>query len=231
MDCIGTIAVFSANLIWQALPRQGIYLREQEIRDYLALWRLIAFYMGTPTEFFSTPARAKAIMESLYLYEYRPSERSKLLARNIIRSLENTPPAYASRSLLEVNSRWLNGNQLADALGIGRPPLYYWVLTFGQCLLYMAVSYTFRMIPVLDRYQIESFRRILWSVVESKQWGLAAPTMFEFKYIPGYNVIMRDEADPDERKPGTFWTADRKSLGTVLLTGLAVCLSMWAWWK
>lgn len=47
LDCIATIGTFSATLIWISFPRQGIWLREQEIRDYIALWRLIAHYTGS----------------------------------------------------------------------------------------------------------------------------------------------------------------------------------------
>ena len=46
LDCIGTIVDMSATIIWQSLPRQGIYLRQQEILDYIALWRLIALLYG-----------------------------------------------------------------------------------------------------------------------------------------------------------------------------------------
>ncbi|PVH97390.1 hypothetical protein DM02DRAFT_685133 [Periconia macrospinosa] len=230
LDCIGTIAVFSATLIWQSLPRQGIFLRQQEILDYLALWRLVALYMGTPTEYFSTPIRAKAIMESLQLYEYSPSVTSGSLARNIIRAMENTPPVYASRSFLEVNARWLNGNQLADALGIGRPPLYYWCLTAGHCLFYMAIFYSSRIIPSLDRHQIATSRRTLWSVVvESKDWGLGSLTVFDFKYIPGFGVGMEGEEDVEERKSKNFWTADRMSLFMLLVVGFVTFFGAWAW--
>lgn len=46
LDCIATIGTFSATIIWLSLPRQGIWLRDQEIKDYVALWRLIAHYTG-----------------------------------------------------------------------------------------------------------------------------------------------------------------------------------------
>lgn len=46
LDCIATIVSFSSSLIWIGFPRQGIFLRKQEIEDYVALWRLIAYYTG-----------------------------------------------------------------------------------------------------------------------------------------------------------------------------------------
>jgi ER-bound oxygenase mpaB/B'/Rubber oxygenase, catalytic domain len=154
LDCIATIGTFSATIIWLSLPRQGLFLRKQEIEDYIALWRLIAYYTGTPTEPFENPEKAKAIMESLLMNEIDPTETSKVLAGNIIKCLEAQPPAYASRSFLEVNARWLNGNELCDALGLGRPSLYYWALMAGQCLFFMTLCYFYRSFRSLDRRKI-----------------------------------------------------------------------------
>ena len=64
LDSIATIATFSATLIWLSLPRQGIYLRKQEIEDYVALWRYIAYLVGCPTEHFATPDKAKKMMDA-----------------------------------------------------------------------------------------------------------------------------------------------------------------------
>jgi len=87
LDCIATIGTFSATLIWLSLPRQGIWMTQQESVDYIALWRYIAYLMGTPTEPFETPEKAKRVMEVLLLYEIHPTETSKILANNIIKCL------------------------------------------------------------------------------------------------------------------------------------------------
>jgi len=155
LDCIATIGTFSATLIWLSLPRQGIFLTQQEAADYTHLFRYVAYLMGTPTEFFETPEKSKMIMEVLFLYEVNPSETSKILANNVVQSLVAQPPSYASRPYLEANSRWLNGNDLCDALGLGKPSLYYWALAAGQCLFFMAVCYFYRSIPYLDRRKIK----------------------------------------------------------------------------
>lgn len=154
LDCIATIGTFCATLIWISLPRQGIFLTQREITDYVALWRYIAYLTGTPTEHFETPEKARRIMEVLLLHEIKPTETSKVLANNIIKSLAGQPPSYASEAFLQVNSRWLNGNELSDALGIGRPGLYYWALALGQCLFFVAICYTYRAVPYLDRRKI-----------------------------------------------------------------------------
>ncbi|OQV07083.1 hypothetical protein CLAIMM_11567 [Cladophialophora immunda] len=236
LDCIGTIAVFSATVIWQSLPRQGIFLRQQEILDYLALWRLVGYYMGTPTEFFSTPAKAKAIMESLYCYEYAPSATSRLHANNIIWSLENTLPSYASRSYLEANARWLNGDKLADALGLGRPGFYYRMLTAGQCLLLMVTCYTCRSIPPLDRLRIKSFRRTVWSVLKSPDTGLESLTIFEFKYVPkletdSQNQVAGTLEDKRPKRPKVFVTAERRILITLVFMAVISLIGLWTFGK
>lgn len=154
LDSIGTISTFSSTLIWISLPRQGIFLRKQEIEDFIALWRYIAYLTGTPQEWFSTPENAKSIMESLLYYEISPTETSRILANNVIRSLEQQPPSFASRSMLEASSRLLNGDELCDALDLGRPGWYYWSLAVGQCLFFMAICYSHRAVPFLDRRKI-----------------------------------------------------------------------------
>lgn len=97
---------------------------------------------------------AKRMMESLLLYEINPSETSKKLANNIIVSLADTAPAYASREFLEINARWLNGNELCDALGLGRPGLYYWMLMTGQCFFFIGMCYANRAFASLDKKNI-----------------------------------------------------------------------------
>ena len=154
LDCIGTIGTFSAILVWMSLPRQGIWMREQEIVDYIALFRYVGYLTGTPTDAFETPTKARVMMESLLMNEINPTETSRLLAQNIIKCLVAQPPGFASKSFLEVNSRWLNGNELCDRLGLGRPSLYYWALMAGQCFFFMAVCYIYRAIPYLDRRKI-----------------------------------------------------------------------------
>lgn len=154
LDSIGTISTFSSTLIWLGFPRQGLFLRKQEIEDYIALWRLVALYMGTPTDVFESPERAKIIMESLLISEIHPSDMSKVMANNIILSLQNIPPSYPSRDFLTASARWLNGDELSDALGLGKPNLYYKALVAGQCIFFVCICYTYRSIPYLDRKKI-----------------------------------------------------------------------------
>lgn len=154
LDSIGTVLSFSAALIWIGLPRQGIYLTQQEIEDYHALWRWVAYLLGTPADSTSPLAdwrAAKVFFESLIVAELEPSEMSGVLANNILTGLSNQPPAFATREFMCAEARWLNGGELCDALGIARPGLWYRVLVGAQCVYFMGVCYVKRLSPEWDR--------------------------------------------------------------------------------
>lgn len=158
LDCIGTIHTFSTSVVWLGLPRQGIWPREQEIDDYIALWRLVAHYQGTPAESLETKAKAQAMMESLLASEFNPTDTSRILAKNIILSLENTAPSYSSKEFMEAMARQLNGDELSDSLDLPRPGIYYRALVYGYCLVVMAFAYTSRLFPTLDQNLIQVCR-------------------------------------------------------------------------
>ncbi|OAX84559.1 hypothetical protein ACJ72_01078 [Emergomyces africanus] len=208
LDCIGTIGSFSTLLIWLSLPRQGIFLREQETKDYIALWRLVAYYLGAPAEPFENPRKARTMMESILVHEVKPTEMSKILANNIIASLENTPPAWGSRGFLEAITRWLNGKELSDKLGVGKPAYYYYWLVFGYCLFVSLWCYVQRTFPFLDRRHIARTRRHFWKIILDEKIGLGEETKFDFKYVPGYDLTTEQ---------GTKVERARQSLGIELL--------------
>lgn len=200
LDQIATIGTFSSTLIWLSFPRQGIFLRQQEIKDYLALWRYIAYLLGTPDEWLSTPEKSKVIMESLLYYEVNPSETSKTMANNIIYALKEEPPTFVSADMLTASARWLNGNELCDRLGLKRVSAYYWSLMAGQCLFFMVYCYTYRLIPSWDKQRIDRAKDIFWQVIVKAKWGLAgAETNFDFKYVPQYDTLTK-LGDIGERK-------------------------------
>lgn len=81
--------IFAANTY-----QMGIQPTKQEITDFIALFRYISYLTGTPDHYFSTPSKAKAVMETMFLYELDPSKTSKMLAHNFIKWLEDEPPVY-----------------------------------------------------------------------------------------------------------------------------------------
>lgn len=190
LDQIATISTFSSSLIWLSFPRQGIFLSGREIDDYIALWRYIAYLLGTPDEYFSTRSKAKAAMETLFYNEVDPSDMSKTMANNIIYALKEEPPTYVSADMLVASARWLNGNELSDRLGLKRVSLYYWSLMAGQCLFFMFYCYAYRAIPSLDEDHVRRAKKIFWDVIVKAKWGLGGTeSTFDFKYVPQYDTL------------------------------------------
>jgi hypothetical protein len=152
LDCVGTVLTFSSALVWVGLPRQGIYLRRREIEDYSALWRWVAYLLGTPTEpWLVDYKRARIMLESLVEADIDPSDMSGVLANNVLTGLSCQPPTYVSREFLCAEAYWLNGWELSSALRIERPSLYHQALVAGQCLYFMGTCYLYRSIPQWDK--------------------------------------------------------------------------------
>lgn len=227
LDSIATIGTFSATLIWLSFPRQGLYLRQKEIEDYIALWRYIGYIVGCPTQYFETPAKAKAMMESLLMNEIQPTETSKILANNIIKSLADQPPGYASADMLVAGARWLNGNELCDRLGLPRPSLYYWALTAGQCLFFMAICYSHRSITYLDRRHVSTLRRVFYAMVVESKYGLSgSETLFDFKYVPEFSTITEmGDGISEELKHSNY--VERRNLKTLVIAVGCIGVASW----
>lgn len=229
-DCVGTIISFSASLIWLSLPRQGIFLRQQEIKDYIALWRYIAYLIGTPTTgYLETPEQSKRMLESIMLHEIKPSRTSQILANNVIKSLQDRAPGYASASFLVAGARWLNGNDLCDALALPRPGVYYTALTAGQCIFFGFWCYFHRMRESWDKKHVAALRRIFWKIVVKD--GLEGEeTGFELKYMPEYS-IMTEMGKEDQGQEVLRSEVERASLKWLVMAVAAVAAVGFVWVK
>jgi hypothetical protein len=92
--------------------------------------------------------------------------------------------------MLIASARWLNGNELADSLGLPRVSLYYWAVMAGQVLFFQALCYSHRSIPSLDRNHIARLKRIFYYAIVEAKWGLEGiETNFNFQYVPEYDTI------------------------------------------
>ncbi|GAW13243.1 hypothetical protein ANO14919_026230 [Xylariales sp. No.14919] len=231
LDSMGTISVFSAAPIWLGLPRQGIRLREQEISDYLALWRYVAYIMGVPHAWLATPESAKSTMESLAVSEIRPSAASADLANNIITGLAGQPPTYASRGFMCAQAHWLNGTALAEKLEIDPPSLYYSSLVLGQCIFFMTMAYVNRTFSWLDERNINVVRKIFYTVLlEDKSKGaLGYESKFLFKYLPEFGKMSTERGVATARagvtKPGIERTALLSLIAFSAVAGVCVWYS------
>ena len=155
LDSIHSITTFSCNPMWFQLPRMGIAPKQQEIDDYIALFRYIAYLLGTPTEYFETSEKAKAVMESLHLHELEPTQSSKVVGYNFVKCLEDLPPMNISKEFIEAGGRWFNGHELCDAIDIGRPGWYHYMLMIGLNLIVMTLAFFQRLVPSFDKFMIE----------------------------------------------------------------------------
>ncbi|KAI1322980.1 hypothetical protein F5Y16DRAFT_385063, partial [Xylariaceae sp. FL0255] len=212
LDCVGTINTFSATPIWMGLPRQGIFLRRQEIEDYLALWRYVAYIMGTPHDWMATPESARRMMESLLVSEIKPSKASAILANNIITGLKDHPPTYSSAEFMRAQTYWLNGKELSRSLNIDPPGAYYSALVLGQCMLFMAMAYINRSFNLFDERHIKVVRSALYKILlqDKSKGGLGYTSKFHFKYIPDFDKMSTprgEQPDAGVRKPGVERTA------------------------
>lgn len=155
---IGTIDAYSTALIYMSLPRQGVYLSEQQTADYLALWRWVGYIMGTPVEWMASPASAKAMMESIMTSEMDPSHKSQIIANNILTAEVGAPPIYASRPMLAALAYHLNGDDLASALAIDRPSAFYRAMAWLQIINLMIMSSSYPYLPQVMRKRWDRVR-------------------------------------------------------------------------
>ncbi|KAM0273865.1 hypothetical protein ACHAQH_008197 [Verticillium albo-atrum] len=240
LDSAGTIATFSATLLWIGLPRQGIFLSDAEKADYIALWRWVAHVIGAPTDPFATPAKARATMESLLLSELHPSDTSATLANNVLTGMADQPPGHVSRPFLAAETYWLNGPRLADALRVERPAglrrYYFSVLVLGQCLFFAAMCYSHRWVPSWDQARRERLRRALYdlTVRRGELGALGKETSFEFQYVPGLDTMATEMGTLEEAvqrgKELGVGSHERRSLWTLGVAGVVVGCGSWAGW-
>lgn len=171
---VATIVAYSASIVFVSLPRMGICCTEQQIADYLALWRWIGYIMGTPVDWMSTPATAKAMMEAVLVSEMRPSTNSQIIANNIITAQTNFPPLYASRQFLAAVAYRLNGEELAAALNIEAPNIWYRGLANLQGAMFNFASSNYALLPQA------------WQVRRDKACYASSPTSWYLMYTFAY---------------------------------------------
>lgn len=165
-------------------------------------------------------------MESILLSEIKPSPTSKILANNIILSLEGQPPSYASREFLEASARWLNGHELSDALGLRRPSFYYTALVAGQCIVFMSISYLYRSMKYLDQKQITTLKRLFPQLIHNPTSGLTSHTDFALQYIPEFTTkteLGEYVAGEQEASSGT----ERRTLRALIFACVGMVIGAW----
>ena len=145
----------------------------------------------------------------------------------MIKGLEGQPPVPASADMLYAMARWLNGNELADRLGLARPSAYYWALVAGQCAFFSFESYVYRSIPYLDKKKIAMLRKAFYHMIVESKHGLSGKeTHFEFKYVPEYGLITK-MGESEEAKSGKSLDSQVRNLTALFCAVCALTVGGW----
>lgn len=184
LDSIHALATFCCNHMWLQLPAMGVYPRQQEIDDYIALWRYVGYLLGTPTDHFSDSIKAKACMESMLLHETVVSPASHIVVHNFVECLKDLPPFNISGNFIEAGSRVLNGEELCNDLGFGKPSWLAYACFQGHCWLVKAMAIIQQSFGSVDRFIVNYSRRKLDELVVQGKEGLNGGSKMDFKFIP-----------------------------------------------
>lgn len=219
LDSIHSITTFCCNHMWLQLPLMGIYPSQQEIADYIALFRWVGYLLATPDEHFATSARAKATMESMLLHEQKLTDNSTVVAYNFVECVKDLPPFNVSAEFIETGSRVLNGNELCDSLGFRRPGLLSYASFKGFCWFVRVLALVQRWCPSFDDAVVDFFRKRLHDAILGSQHG--APTM-DFKHVPELGKLTGKEGNG--QPVVTYSLFSRPVEGFFLLVFVLCCL-------
>lgn len=233
LDSIHSITTFACNHMWLQLPQMGVHPKPQEIADYIALFRYLGYVLGTPDHYFDTVPKAKAVMESMLIHELHVTPTSLIVGHNFVECLKDLPPFNVSAQFIEAGSRVLNGNELCDSLGLGRPGWYSYACFKGHCWLVQMLALAQQHISSIDHTISKFWKDLLHEAVIMSKGGLNGGTKFDFKYIPHEGRVTGRE--DNERSPPK-WSLVQRPVETfyfgIFLTGCLVMLGLtWSLWR
>ncbi|KAJ5648449.1 hypothetical protein N7490_004821 [Penicillium lividum] len=183
LDCMHAICVFCCNTPFVQLPKIGIKPDPQMLKGYLALYRYIAYVLGTPAEYFATVEQAKATMESIMLSEPGPTASSTVLTENFIEMIRDFPGINISKSLIETGVRKMNDDQMADELGLSKPGYFFQALFRGYCGILVVICQLQHWFPFFDRILTNISKKFLINTVLGSPM-LKGGSKYEFKHVP-----------------------------------------------
>lgn len=158
LDSVHSISTFCCSPMWSQLPKMGIYPAENEIEDYVALFRYLGHLLGVPHLLFDSTGRARKIMQAMMEHESQPSVTSQVIARKFIQTITSTRPRKLSVGFVAAGSRCMNGDELCDKLDIHRPALLHYASFRGCCWLAVTLCHLQRLFPALDVFLIKVCR-------------------------------------------------------------------------
>lgn len=181
-----------------------------------------------------------------------PSKNSRILAKNLVTALDGVSPIYEPKEFFEAGTRYINGNQMCDEVGLGKTSLYckfpnklfvfLWrthflthIIRIGETVIrgiiwgLMATSYTTRSIPSWDRWMIKTFRALFWDYIVEHKDGLKGGWKYEFKYVPQIDSqtgVEKGEAAPPRRGMPPLEIFGLVSFGLTILVGALILSAM-----
>ncbi|KAJ5318656.1 hypothetical protein N7476_005076 [Penicillium atrosanguineum] len=209
-DAIHATCIFCCMPLFRQLPAIGIQPSADEIADFVALFRYIAYLMGTPHESFASVERAKATMESVMLCEPEPTEASKAIAMNFIATIQDYPGINISRAFIETGCRALSGDELADTMGFSRPSIFSRIAFRGCCTLLVVMSTLQQWIPAFDRLMIQKSKQLVGSIMTLQG------EKFEYKHVPRLDKFTQRE-DKKRCSPSRFRPVE--TIGFIVVAG------------
>ncbi|TFA97885.1 hypothetical protein CCMA1212_010399 [Trichoderma ghanense] len=202
LDSIHSICAYSCGHMWLQLPQMGVLPTEQEKADYIALFRYVGYLLAAPHEYFSSVAQAKATMESMLLHELEVTETSRIVGHNLIECVKDLAPFRVSVGFIEAGSRILNGDEICDLLGFGKPGLLAYACWRGHC--WFVQSLVQRWVPGVDRAVVRYFRNTLYETIVNSKRRLGEGLKMDFKFVPQMGKRTGKEGSGRARFTGSF---------------------------
>lgn len=125
-DMLATMLLFSEVYI-EGLRVLGFSIADEEAEDWIHLWRLVGWLMGTEPSLLPVDyAEASALRELIQQTQGPPDADSRALAAALLGTPSSASPRTAALRIGMARglSRMLIGDEVADALGIERAPIW-----------------------------------------------------------------------------------------------------------
>lgn len=153
-DSVHSISTFCCSPMWSELPKVGVKPTQQEIQDYVALFRYLGHLLGVPHVLFDSADRAKAVLHAMTVHESQPSVQSRKIAQNFIETITSIEPCTLSAGFVAAGSRCMNGDALCDTLGIPHATSIHYATFRGCCWLASALCFLQRRSCATDSFLI-----------------------------------------------------------------------------
>ena len=124
-DMILTMTFFCCKPIWAQFPRLWIHPRVNEIEDFVALWRYLAYLLGVPNEHFASAVIAKETMDTLDQRKKVQCEASQRITHTFLDAFADRAPVNLSRGFLQAGIWAMNPVSTCDALEVPRPNIVH----------------------------------------------------------------------------------------------------------